>query len=321
MKASRTAPAPLLEPLRLLGDEMRLRILRVLLLRRDAESAGGEALNVSELVHVLGTAQSGVSRNVGLLREAGFLREERRGGWVRVTVVEEPPPGLDGIWPALCDRLRALDDPHGDDARVQEVLLERRERGEDVAGPRPAEPGRSWSAWARALGHLLPRGRVADVGCGEGALTLEVARWAASAVGVDPDERALVRAREAARRAGRRNANFRRGSLDRLPLADGSFDLALLSQVLHRVEDPARLVGEAARVVAPGGCVLVLDLLPHREDWVRERMGHVALGFPLERLSRWLEAAGLEQVRVEDAGRRRGNPFTVSIASGRKEGA
>jgi ArsR family transcriptional regulator len=132
------------------------------------------------------------------------------------------------------------------------------------------------------------------------------------------DARALARAREAARREGRSNVTWKRGRLDRVPLGSGSADVVLLSQVLHRVRDPAALVREAARVVVPGGCVLVMDLLPHREAWVTERLGHTALGFPPAQVEGWLRAAGLAEVRSEEAARRRGNPFTVLVASARR---
>ncbi len=307
-----TALAP--DPFRLLGDEGRLRLLRLL---------AKERLNVGELVRILGLAQSGVSRHVRLLREGGFVRERREAGWTWLALSDLAPDGLGDVWPALRARLATAADPHGDDARLGEVLREREERrvGWGRRGQRPAEPGRSWSAWARALGHLLPPLEVADLGCGEGALAIEIARFATRVVAVEPDARTLGRARAAARRAGTPNVVFRRGALDALPLADASFDVALLSQVLHGQDEPARAVAEAARVVRPSGRVLVLDLLPHGEAWVRERLGHVHQGFPPEEVAGWLAAAGLERPRVEEAARRRGNPFAVLVASATRPAA
>jgi ArsR family transcriptional regulator len=258
---------------------------------------------------------------VGLLREAGFVREEPRGGWTWLAAAAEAPAGLEAFWDALRDRLRTMEDAHGDDARLAEVLREREDRGVEVGPALPGEPGRSWSAWARALGHLLPALDVAVVGCGTGALALETARWARHVVGVDPDPRALAKARDAARRAGRKNLTWRRGPWERLPLEDGEAAVALLPQVLHRAHDPAGLVRESVRAVAPGGRVLVLDLLPHHERWVVEKLGHVHLGVAPADVARWLADAGLLDVRVEEVDRRRGNPFTVLAASGRRPGA
>jgi ArsR family transcriptional regulator len=247
------------------------------------------------------------------------VREERQGGWTWLALPPDPPPGLGDAWAGVLALLGQEEDRHGDDARLAVVLRERAERRDGFApSPEAAEPGRSWTAWARALSHLVPPLSVADLGCGRGALGLEVARWARRVVGVDADPRNLRAAREAARRSGRANVAYRAGRLDRLPLEDGAFDLALLSQALHREEDPAAAVREAARVVAPGGRVMVLDLLPHGERWVEERLGHKWLGFPAGRVERWMRDAGLHHVRSETAARRRGNPFAVLVASGRK---
>jgi ArsR family transcriptional regulator len=300
------------DPFRLLGDEVRLRLLRVL---------GRERLNVGELTRILGLAQSGVSRHVRLLREGGLVVEAREAGYTHVGLPEEPPPGLGDLWPTLRARIVEAPDLAGDDARLEEVRRERDERRVGWgAAARPPEPGRSWAAWARALGHLLPPAEVVHLGAGEGALTLEVARWARRVVGVEPDRAALRRARASARSAGRTNVRWVCAPLEALPLASGSADVALLSQVLHAVPEPERVVKEAARATRPGGTVLVLDLLPHGEAWVEERLGHRRRGLSPEEVAAWFAAAGVSDVKVEEAARRRGNPFTVLVASGRRGG-
>ena len=86
--------------------------------------------------------------------------------------------------------------------------------------------------------------------------------------------------------------------------------------MLHTVADPVAVIGEAVRIVRPGGRVLVLDLLPHEETWVQEKLGHVQRGFRRDEVEGLLEGGGLEEVRSEEAARRRGNPFTVLVASG-----
>ncbi len=304
---------------RLLGDEARLRLLRLL----DAER-----LNVSELTAILGLAQSGVSRHLGLLREAGLAAEEREGGFTYFRVAPDVRAGANGPGP-LWVLLRAQFDAaartaaaRADDARLEEVRRLRKENFDAHAGPdtneRQLVPGRSWAAWSRALGHLLPALRVADLGCGEGYLTIEASRWAARVVAVDRSRAVLQRARALASRRGVSNVAWKRGDLEKLPLEDASVDVALLSQALHHAADPSRALAEAARIVVPGGRVLVLDLREHDQAWVRGRLGDRVLGFADEALGALLKRAGLAKVRVTVGARRTGDPFTVLIASGTK---
>ena len=114
------------------------------------------------------------------------------------------------------------------------------------------------------------------------------------------------------------NVVWKTGELEKLPLGDESVDVALLSQALHHAEDPARAIAEAARILVPGGRVLLLDLREHDETWVRERLGDRWTGFSEEKLRRLLADAGLENIKVTVGARRTGDPFTVLIASGVK---
>ena len=303
---------------RLLGDEARLRLLRVL---------SRERLNVTELTGVLGLAQSGVSRHLGLLKDAGLVVEERDGGFSYYRLAR-PLSGGDEPLPAL---LRAQFEAsasdaavRADQARLQEVLRLRKENFDAHTGPetrdaRQLVPGRSWAAWSRALGLLMPPLAVADLGCGEGYLTMEAARWASRVIAVDKSEAVLGRAKALARRRRVSNVVWKKGELERLPLADGAVDIAMLSQALHHANDPARAVAEAARVTAPGGRVLLLDLRTHEEDWVRAKLGDRRLGFDDDELRAMLAAAGLSEVRVGVGARKAGDPFTVLIAAGTKD--
>ena len=304
---------------RLLGDEGRLRILRLLT---------AERLNVSELTGILGIAQSGVSRHLGLLKEGGLVIEEREAGFTYFRLADGLIASGNGAAPLAAllhdefSRASRTETGRADDARLAEVRRLRKENFEAHAGPdtneRQLVPGRSWAAWSRALGHLLPPLRVADIGCGEGYLTIEASRWASRVIAIDRSTVVLKKARALASRRRVRNVIWKRGELDRLPLVDASVDVALLSQALHHAPDPARALAEAARVVVPGGRVLVLDLREHDQQWVRARLGDRWLGFSDEAMAKMLRATGLTSVRVNVGARRTGDPFTVIVASGVK---
>jgi SAM-dependent methyltransferase len=302
---------------RLLGDEARLRLLRVL---------GRERLNVTELTGILGLAQSGVSRHLGLLKDAGLVTEEKDAGYTYYRLA--PETSADGqrtLWAALREQFAAAAaDPavRADEARLQEVLRVRKENfdthGTDTRDARQLVPGRSWAAWSRALGLLLPPLEVADLGCGEGYLTIEAARWASRVIAVDRSDVVLDRARALARRRRVSNVVWKRGELERLPIKDESVGVALLSQALHHAADPAKAVAEAVRITVPGGRVLVLDLREHAEEWVRTKLGDRALGFSEDQLKRLLTGTGLLHVKVGVGARKAGDPFTVLIAAGTK---
>src|SRR5579862_5316383 len=302
---------------RLLGDEARLRLLRVL---------GRERLNVTELTGVLGLAQSGVSRHLGLLKDAGLVAEERDGGFTYYRLAAPLASGDHPLAPVLRGQFDAAASEstiRADEARLQEVLRLRKENFDAHAGPdtrdaRQLVPGRSWAAWSRALGFLLPRVKVADLGCGEGYLTIEAARWAERVVAVDRSDTVLNRAKALARRRRVSNVIWKKGELEKLPIKDDAVDVALLSQALHHAGQPARAVAEAARITRPGGKVLVLDLREHDEEWVRSKLGDRALGFTDDSLRRMLTDARLKDVRVAVGARKSGDPFTVLIASGVK---
>lgn len=306
---------------RLLGDEARLRLLRVL---------AREQLNVTELTGVLGLAQSGVSRHLGLLKDAGLVREEKVGGFSYYRLAPSLENGDDNPLRTMLDaQFQASADEgaiRADEARLHEILRLRKENFESHGGPdtrdaRQLVPGRSWAAWSRALGRLLPPIKIADLGCGEGYLTIEAARWASRVIAVDRSDVVLKRARGLARRRRVTNVIWKRGVLEQLPIQDGAVDVAMLSQALHHAQHPARAVEEAARITAPGGRVVVLDLRSHGEEWVRSKLGDRALGFADDELRKMLLGAGLGDVRVGVGAHKAGDPFTVLVASGTKAAA
>ena len=301
--------------LRLLGDETRLRLLRAL---------SREALNVSELTAVLGVAQSGVSRHLGLLRDAGLVAEAKSGPYTWYRLAEPTANGAKGdLWTWLSRHFEeSTAATRADDARLAEVRRVRRESfaeaGQHGDDRRQLVPGRSWAAWARALGLLLPEIDVADLGCGEGYLTLESARWARHVTAIDQSADVLARGRELAARRKLTNITWKKGDLERLPIADASVDLALLSQALHHAARPERALAEAHRILRPGGRVLILDLREHDEAWVKTKLGDKWLGFTDAALTALLKNAGFELVRLQVGAARSGDPFTVLVAAGTK---
>jgi len=297
---------------RLLGDEVRLRILRVLTQER---------LNVTELTGVIGIAQSGISRHLGLLKEGGLVTEAREGGFVYYrSAAPSTEPDADSIWSLLLPRFAAESTDEvgrADASRLLEVRRLRKENFEAHGSERwQIVPGRSWAAWSRAIGVLVPPVTLADVGCGEGYLTTEAARWARRVVAVDRSNTALGRARQLARRRRLGNIEWIRGEIERVPIRSGSVDVVLLSQALHHAESPEAALAEAGRVLAPGGRVVVLDLRAHGQQWVAEQFGDRWLGFEDRTLGRLLNQAGFERVDVQVGARLTGDPFTVLVASG-----
>ena len=302
---------------RLLGDEARLRLLRVL---------DKDRFNVKELTGILGLAQSGVSRHLGLLKEAELVVEERDGAYSFYRL----SPALreasqSPLWPLLQAQFDAASSSSllkADEARLQEVLRLRRENfehlGPDTRDGRQLVPGRSWAAWSRALGMLLPPLEVADLGCGEGYLTIETARWAKHVTAVDRSAGVLARAKALAARKKFSNITWKKGELEQLPIDDATIDVALLSQALHHAGEPAAALDEASRILKPGGRLLILDLRPHDETWVRDKLGDRWFGFSDEHLSGLLTRAGFIDIRVALGARRTNDPFAVLLAIGTK---
>lgn len=302
---------------RLLGDEARLRLLRVL---------EQDRFNVKELTGILGLAQSGVSRHLGLLKEADLVVEERDGAYTFYRLSPEiRGNGKGPLWPLLQAQFKeaAGSAPvKADEARLQEVLRLRRENfehvGPDARDGRQLVPGRSWAAWSRALGMLLPPLEAADLGCGEGYLTVETARWARHVTAVDRSQGVLARAKALAARKRLSNITWKKGELEKLPIDDRAMDVALLSQALHHAGDPAGALAEAARILKPGGRLLILDLRPHDETWVREKLGDQWFGFSDDHLNGLLTRAGFKDVRVTIGARKTNDPFAVLLAVGTK---
>ncbi len=295
------------QALRLLGNETRLRILNL---------TSQASLNVSELTAILGVAQSGVSRNLSHLKQMGLLHETKERGWSYYQTVG--PDELDDELRLLCsylqEQLTTLDNPFHDDIRLQEIL---RQRDDSAPGlnERLLEPGQSWLTWSRALGFLVSRLDVADLGCGDGTITAEMARFASSVIGVDYQTKVLQLAQERVTRSHLNHVRLVQANIEGLPIRSESVDVAFFSQSLHHLREPEQGFREAARILRPGGRLIVMELASHQETWVQDKLGHIWLGFEKESLSQMMHAAGLRQIHVETNPKRREESFRVMLAS------
>lgn len=288
-------PSSLLDQLVVLSDGTRSRLL-VLLERHE--------LTVSELCDVLQLPQSTVSRHLKTLGDGGWVAS-RRDGTSRL--YSAPLDGLEDdsrrLWQLVRAHVASTAVAAQDDHRLKGVLVRRRTKSEEFFASAAGQWDRLRAELFGASSHLHvllglvdEQWVVGDLGCGTGQAAEALAPFVARVVAIDASADMLEAARLRLRDVG--NVEFRRGGLEHLPLSDASLDAACLLLVLHHVAEPARVLLEAARVVKPGGRVLVADMLPHDHDDYRQTMGHVWLGFPEAQLARWLSAAGFAEIRT-----------------------
>lgn len=290
-----TTSAPILDQLSALGDPTRSRILA--LLERSE-------FTVSELCAVLQLPQPTVSRHLKTLAGDGWVasRAEGRNRHYRFSSSLEAHSAE--LWRIVREELEEEPLFHADAERAREVLAERRLRSQEFF----ARTAHRWDDLRVELfGHradLFPlfglldsSWTVGDLGTGTGGLAAALAPFVHRVVGVDRSGEMLQAAR--ARLEETDNVELRQGDLEDLPVADGELDLAVLSLVLHYVVDPAHVLQEVRRTLAPGGRVLILDMRAHdRGPEFAEEMGHVWPGFDPDLVAGWLEGAGLVDVRV-----------------------
>ncbi len=269
-----------------------------------------ESLNVGELTRILGLAQSTVSKHLGELRKAALVEGVRNGSYAYYRLSER----TGDLWESLSTALSSQGRDQEDLARLEEILKQREERSEV---DRFVVPGRSWMAWSRALGYLLSPLRVADFGCGDGAFTVEMARWAKEVYAIDCNLNFLKMAQE--RVNGAKNVHFFHQDMERLSLGPSVVDLVVISQSLHYVLEPKRVLREAHRILVKGGRVLLVDLLPHEEEWVISELGHRWLGFEPKQLTAWLGKVHFRQVRLEAVSKRGPERFHTVLATGLKK--
>ncbi len=290
---------------RALADSTRLRILALL---RAME------LSVGELALVLGQSQPRVSRHVKILIDSGLAERRKEGSWVFLSLGD--PQRVAPLFQMLDRWAEVAGTDLSIEADVERLAAVRAERA--AAAERYfAAHAKDWdeirslhiaeseveAAIARALGTDRPGGRqvgrLVDIGTGTGRMMELFGPGAVHAVGVDRSPEMLRLARVKLAQAGLAGAELRQGDMYALPLAAGSADTVIIHQVLHYAQQPAAAVQEAARLLAPGGRLLVVDFAPHEREELRNRDAHLRLGFADEAMLRYLEAAGLEARVVE----------------------
>ena len=294
------------DTLNLLADESRLRLCALLSERE---------LRVTDLVRVTGIAQSRVSTHLGRLRDAGFVRDRRDGPQAFYAIA---PDALPATAKAVLDDAAQSADPtlEGDRRRLEALDAERRgSLPEAFAGEmeRHYSPGRTWQSLAVGLSALLQLGDVLDVGSGDGAAAAMIAPFCRSLTCVDQNARMIEAAKE--RLAGHRHVEAEVADAHDLPFRAASFDAVLLFHTLTYAEHPAGVVGECARVLRPGGRLVVLSLDQHKQQEITAPYGERHPGFSPRALRALCTRAGLEVVVSEVACREAKKPhFEVVLA-------
>lgn len=280
-----------LEALRAAADPTRLRILALL--------ESGE-LTVSELVTILGQSQPRVSRHLKVLVDARLLERFREGSWVfhRLSL------GESGARARALVKLIPEDDPlrAQDGARLAEIERQRALAAEDYFSKYAPEWDRlrqldvdeeAVAATVREMLPLTPKQKLLDLGTGTGRMLQVLGPDVGEAMGLDNSHEMLAVARSNLKRWGLENCQLRQADILALPLVYGTFDAVVVHQVLHFLDRPWSAITEAARALAPGGRLLIVDLGPHDVEELREQHAHRRLGFADEEVEDWLQAQGL----------------------------
>lgn len=304
----------LIGALKAAGENTRIRMLALL---AQAE------LTVKDLTAILAQSQPRISRHLKLLAEAGLVDRYPEGAWVFYRLSDDNPAGQFAL-----DLIRRVDESDATLLRDRERLaLVKREQAEQAQHYFDANAA-DWDtiralhvaeqdveATILSVVGLKPFQSLLDLGTGTGRLLELFAPVYHRAVGVDTSAAMLAVARANLDRAGIMNAQVRLGDIFNLQLPRDAFDLVTIHQVLHHLENPERAVLEAARVLAPGGRLLVVDFAPHALEFLRERHAHRRLGFGHESMAQWIGSADLNLETVTDlpAGDTAMENLTVSV--------
>jgi ArsR family transcriptional regulator len=290
-----TARAPAIhDQLASLSDATRGRIL--LLLDR-------HALTVSELCGVLQLPQSTVSRHLKALTDSGWAVVRADGTSNVYTVARDLDATARRLWLVVREQIAGTAAAAQDQRRLQGALADRRTKSQEFFSSSAGQWDRLREDLFGDRFHLAafaafadPEWVVGDLGCGTGQVAAALAPFVRRVIAVDASAAMLQAARK--RLQGFDHVEVRRGDLEALPLDDRMLDAATLMLVLHHVPDPARALADVARVVRPGGRIMLVDMLPHDRENYRATMGHVWLGFSGRHVNELLNEAGFDEVRV-----------------------
>ena len=280
--------------LKVVADPNRLRIL--LLLK-------AEELSVAELQEILGMGQSTISTHLSQLKQAELVEDRRIGksSLYRVSQSSSEGGALGGLIEQAGEEIA---EAGADRAAMRRVLRKRQDKTraffDSVAGRlgKGYVPGKSWKSMAEVLLRLMPPLIVADLGAGEGASALLLAQRAKKVIAVDSSARMIEVGREQAQRHGVKNIDYRLGDMEEIPIGDGEVELVFFSQSLHHALHPERALAEAARILVPGGRIVILDLVRHRFEEARELYADEWLGFGEAELESMLQSAGFLNVEA-----------------------
>ena len=295
------------------GEETRLRVLALL---AEAE------LTVSDLTDILRQSQPRISRHLKLLVEAGLIERFREGTWAFFRLAEHG--GGADLAHALLDKLNHADP----------VIARDRERLASVRQARAAAAQAYFRAhaaeWDRirnlhvadeaveaAIKEALadkPFRSLLDLGTGTGRMLELFGPQVERGLGLDLSLDMLLLARDRLERAGLKHCSVRQGDLYDLPIANDSFDVVILHQVLHFLDDGGRAIKEAARVLRPGGRLVVIDFAPHEQEFLREQFAHRRLGFAPETVTQWIAASGLEPVMHKSLSPEPGSEGKIAVS-------
>lgn len=311
-------PAPdfdlTLSILRAAAEETRLRILALLM--------AGE-LSVSDLTDILGQSQPRISRHLKLLVEAGLIERHREGAWAFFSLTERGAASrvlrpllesLDRSDPRLLDDQTRLEAVRAQRSQAAQAFFSRQASDWDRVRSLHAPEEVVEAAILETLGSKINRA-VLDLGTGTGRMLQLLAPYASRAVGLDASHAMLSVARANLAKAGLTRIELRQGDIYAPPFARDTFDLVIVHQVLHYLDDPARALREVARLLMPGGRILVVDFAPHNFEFLREAQAHRRLGFTSNQVAHWLDEAGLDGALVKNiASPKKGSDqLTVSL--------